>query len=64
MHKTSQKEKLNTEALCMLCPCSLILLTIHTESQMQALGLCFGDLYSEGYLRYFTGGHILERAYI
>ena len=39
MRKTSQKNKVNTEALYLLCPCLFIILTIHTESQMQALAL-------------------------
>ena len=39
-------------------PCSVIILTIHAESQMQALGLYSGGggLYSKGYLGQITEG--------
>ena len=41
--KSSERSRgLNTEALYMLCPCSVIILSIHTESQMLALRLIFG----------------------
>ena len=48
----------------MLCPCSFIVLNIHTESQMQALGLYFGGFTFERIFGLVYWGPIFEGAQI
>ena len=43
--KLHKRMKVNIEDLHMLCPCLFFILTIHTESQLEALGLCLEGVY-------------------
>ena len=43
--KLQKRTEGNTEALHVLCPWSFIVLTMRTESEMQALGLYLGGAY-------------------
>ena len=56
--KFQKRTKVSTGTLYMLCPWSIIVLAMHTESHKYAPVLYLKSLYSEGWLSQFTEGQI------